>query len=197
MQTPLEIRFHGIDHSDAIERRIRDKAAELERFSDAITSCRVTIEPSHQHHHKGNLYALSLDIHVPGKEIVVSRNRERDHAHEDVYVAIRDAFNAAVRQLEDYTRERRRDVKRHDVPTHGTVSRIYGREGYGFAQVQGGPEVYFHENAVTGGAFGTLRRGDEVRIVVAEGEGAKGPQASTITPIGKHHLVGDARQKGL
>lgn len=193
MQQPLQITFRGIGQSDAIERRIREKATELERFADMITSCHVTVEATHQQHHKGNMYAVRLDIHVPGKHLVAGKERGKNHAHEDVYVALRDSFSAAARQLEDYTRQRRGQVKQHDVPPHGVVSRIYGHEGYGFAQIDGGPEVYFHENSVTDGAFSALQRGDEVRVVIAEGEGEKGPQASTVTPVGKHHLVGEAK----
>jgi ribosomal subunit interface protein len=106
MQRPLEIRFHQMDPSPAVEARIRDKAAELERFSDRITGCRVVVEKEHRHHHKGNLFRVRIEIDAPGKELAVTRTGPRDHAHEDVYVAIRDAFNAAVRRLEDRVRER-------------------------------------------------------------------------------------------
>ena len=106
MQKPLEIRFHKMEPSPAIEARIREKAAGLERFSERITSCRVTVEKEHRHHHKGNLFRVRLDIGTPGREIAVSHTGPKDHAHEDVYVALRDAFDAAVRRLEDHVRQR-------------------------------------------------------------------------------------------
>jgi len=115
MQKPLQITFRGLDHSDAIEQRIRDKAVELERFSPHVTGCHVTVHAPPGHHHKGGTYAVNVDLQVPSGQLVVSREPGRDHAHEDVYVALRDAFNAAVRQLEDYVRRQRGEVKRRAV----------------------------------------------------------------------------------
>lgn len=176
-----------MSHSDAIEQRIRAKAAELEQYCDQITTCHVTVDASHKHHHRGNLYSVRVDLRVPGQEIAVGRERNLHQAHEDVYVAIRDCFGAAARRLEDYVRKRRGKVKRHDVPDHGKVTKLFPDEGYGFVLRADGTEVYFHENSV-GAAFRALKVDDEVRIVVAAGEGEKGPQASTVVPIGKHQV---------
>jgi ribosomal subunit interface protein len=189
MQLPLQITFRGIDPSDYVERRIRAKVTELERFHDRITSCRVTVEAAHHHHHKGNLYSVRVDIRLPDKEIVAGHERHNDHAHEDVYVAIRDSFNAAVRQLEDHARKRRGEVKRHETPVHGKVSKLFRDDGYGFVETVDGMDVYFHENSVAGVPFPGLVVGDDVRLVLAEGEGEKGPQASTVVPLGKQHAV--------
>lgn len=109
MQTPLQITVRNIEHSDALETRIRDKAQKLEEFCKHIMSCRVVVEAPHKHHHQGKQFNVRIEIGVPGNEIVVNR----DH-HEDVYVALRDAFNAAKRQLEDYARKIRGDVKTHE-----------------------------------------------------------------------------------
>lgn len=113
MLLPLQIVFHNMEPSDAVEANIKERASKLDRFSDKITRCRVTVEAPHKHHHKGNIYHVAIDITVPEAEIVVSRNPQDNHAHEDVYVAIRDAFNGARRQLEDYERKRRGNVKHH------------------------------------------------------------------------------------
>jgi ribosomal subunit interface protein len=124
MQTPLQIIFHNMEPSDAVEANIKEKAAKLERFSDKITSCRVTVEAPHKHHHKGNIYHIGLDIAVPDAEIVVSRIPHDNHAHEDIYVAIRDAFKSARRQLEDYELKRRGKTKHHQIyePVPGQVA---------------------------------------------------------------------------
>jgi ribosomal subunit interface protein len=106
MQQPLRITFDGLDHSEAIAERIRAKAADLDRFHSQIMHCQVTVEAAHHSHHKGNLYAVRIQLHLPGKELVVSQTGQKPE-HEDVYVAIRDAFAAAVRQLEDYNRKQR------------------------------------------------------------------------------------------
>lgn len=197
MQQPLRITFRGLAHSDAIERRVREKAAELEQFYGRITSCHVTVDALNKHQHKGNLYSVHINLHLPDKEIVVGREHPKHQTHEDVYVAIRDAFGAAVRQLEDYAREKRGKVKRHEEPDRARVTRLFPDEGYGFVQRPDEMDVYFHEHSVVGAGFSTLAVGDEVRIVVAEGEGEKGPQASTVIPIGKHHVEGEAEPASL
>jgi ribosomal subunit interface protein len=108
MRIPLQITIRGIEHSEALETHIRDKANKLEEFFDRIMSCRVVVEVPHKHHHQGKQFNVRIDIGVPGSEIAVNR----DHA-EDVYVALRDGFDAAKRQLEDYARKMRGDVKTH------------------------------------------------------------------------------------
>jgi ribosomal subunit interface protein len=117
MQIPLQISFRNMDPSPAVEDRIRKKAAKLERFHDRIVGCSVVVEAPHRHQHKGKLYTVHLDISVPGKDIIVDRAGPIDQAHEDVYVAIRDAFAAAARQLEDHSRRMRGDVKTHTART--------------------------------------------------------------------------------
>jgi len=113
MPIPLQISFRNMDPSPAVEERIRKKAAKLERFHDRIVNCTVVVEAPHRRHHKGKLYNVRVDISLPGKDVVVDRAKPIDHGHEDVYVAIRDAFDAAVRRLEDQTRKMRGDVKTH------------------------------------------------------------------------------------
>lgn len=102
MQLPLQVTFHNMDASESVEESVREHAAKLERYFDRITGCRVVIEAPHRHSHKGKLYQVRIDISVPGSEIVVNHDGAKDHAHEDVYVAVRDAFAAATRQLQDH-----------------------------------------------------------------------------------------------
>jgi ribosomal subunit interface protein len=104
MNTPLEITFHNMDHSDAVEARVRERVARLEKLFDRMTHCRVVVESPHQNHHKGKIYHVRIDIGLPGREdLFITRGNEDNHAHEDVYVAIRDAFDAAKRKLQDVT----------------------------------------------------------------------------------------------
>jgi cold shock CspA family protein/ribosome-associated translation inhibitor RaiA len=187
MQRPLEIRFRQMDPSPAVEARIRDKAAEFERFSDRITGCRVTVEQEHRHHHKGNLFRVRVELDLPGRPLAVAHTGPKDHAHEDVYVALRDAFNAATRRLEDHVRERQGKIKAHGVPLHGRVRMIDQPGGFGFVETAEG-EVYFHRNSVAEGRFEDLEPGREVRLEIAERESGEGWQATTVRPIGKHHL---------
>lgn len=115
MRIPLEIVFRNMDRSDAIEARVQEKAEHLERLSENITRCRVAVEAPHRHHHRGKLYKVGIEIGVPGKQLVINHSGPIDHAHEDVYVAIRDAFAAAMRRLEDHLRIRRGNVKSHET----------------------------------------------------------------------------------
>jgi ribosomal subunit interface protein len=187
MQRPLEIRFRQMEPSPAIEARIREKAAALERFSERITGCRVIVEKEHRHHRQGNLFRVRVEIDAPGGELAATHTGPKDHAHEDVQVAIRDAFNAAVRRLEDHVRQRGGKVKAHAVPLHGTVRMVDRDGGFGFVETAQG-EVYFHRNSVVEGGFAALEPGDRVRLEVAERESADGWQATTVRLIGKHHL---------
>ncbi len=184
---PVQVTFRNMDASAAVEANVREKAEKLERFSDHLMSCRIVIEAPHRHHHRGKLYHVRIDLGVVGGELVVAHERPLDHAHEDVFVAIRDAFNAAVRRLEDFERKRRGKVKTHEVPVHGTIAGV--SHDHGFIATSDGREVYFHRNSVVDGDFEALEAGDEVRLVIHPGEGEKGPQASTVVPVGKHHLV--------
>lgn len=178
MQIPLQIVFRGIPPSEAVEARVREKVDKLERFHSHIMSCRVAIESEHQHHHQGNQYHVRIDITTPRHEIVVSREHHDNQAHEDVYVAIRDAFEAARRQLEDYARIRRGEVKIHESRNNGVIARLFPEQDYGFIETTEGREIYFHRNSVLGKGFETLTVGDRVGFV--EEEGNQGPQASTV-----------------
>jgi len=110
MHIPMQITIRDIEHSEALESRIRDKVKKLDEFFDHIMSCRVVVEMPHKHQHQGKQFNVRIDLGVAGGEIVVNR----DHA-EDVYVALRDAFDAAKRQLEDYVRKIRGNVKKHET----------------------------------------------------------------------------------
>lgn len=105
MQTPLQVRFHGFPVSEAVESEVRRHVAELDEFFPRLVSCRVVIDIPHRHQHQGRLYRLQVDLGVPGTHLVVSRTTGGDPAHEDVYIAIRDAFRAARRQLEDHVQQ--------------------------------------------------------------------------------------------
>ena len=188
MQLPLQITFRHMDPSPAIEARIRQRAEELDQFFDRIISCRVVVECSHPRRQQGKLFEVRVDLTVPGAEIVIGRNPGMDHAHEDVHVAVRDTFDAARRRLEDHARDLRGAVKRHAVPDHGRVARLLPDRDCGFILSAAGDEIYFHRNSVVSGAFDKLEIGAEVRFVAQDAESADGPQASTVVPIGKHHL---------
>jgi ribosome-associated translation inhibitor RaiA len=111
MQLPLQITFRHMNPSLALEARIRRKATELDQFCDRITSCRVVVECRHKHHQQGNLFDVHIDLSVPGSQVVAGRNHRINHSHEDAHIAVRDAFDAARRQLEDHFRAIRDEAK--------------------------------------------------------------------------------------
>lgn len=185
-QLPLQITFRNMGPSEAVEARIRERIQGLDRFYDQIISCRVVVEQHHRHHHQGNLFHVRVDLRVPDGELVANREPGEHHAHEDVYVAIRDAFDNVRRQLEDFSRRRRMDVKTHAVPPHGRVAELY--PDYGKIETHDGRLVYFHRNSVVDGDFPSMKMGSEVRF--SEEAGERGPQATTVHLVGRHHVAG-------
>lgn len=190
MADPIKITYRNVDPSPAVEQDIRSRVEKLQAFDSRVHWCNVTVEAEGKHQHKGRIYRIGIHLGLPGKTITANRAGPHNPAHEDIYVAIRDSFNAVTRQVEDYARIRRDDVKTHDVPGHGRIVRLFPDDGYGFIETSDGQEVYFHRNSVVEGEFTKLEINSEVRLEIAYGESENGPQASTVRPIGKHHVVG-------
>jgi ribosome-associated translation inhibitor RaiA len=106
MTTPLQITFRKMAPSPSVRDRIRERADKLIRIHDRITACRVVVEAPHRHHHKGKLYAIAVEVKIPGGTLTSHRNPGDHHSHEDIYVAVRDAFDAVERQMHDYMRRK-------------------------------------------------------------------------------------------
>jgi cold shock CspA family protein len=202
---PTQVTFHGLPHSDALESEVRERVAWLEQFYAGIIRCRVLIELPHRHREGGRHFHIRIDLTVPGgSPIVVShepslhgrlkhieeeehrKDAEIESVHRYGVVAIRDAFDTARRRLEDFAREQRGTVKTHEVPEHGEVVEIERADGHGFIQA-GERRIYFHRASVLDDAFDELTVGTGVAFVEEQGE--KGPQASTVRILGKHHYV--------
>jgi ribosomal subunit interface protein len=176
MDLPLQVTARDIELTDAIKTEIAERAEKLDKFYDRIMRCKVMVECPKRHQNDGKLYNLRIVIKVPGAELTVKRELNKD-----LYVAIRDAFDAARRKLEDYAREQRGIVKHHEEPPRGRISALFTEKGYGFLTTPDGHEVYFHKNSVLNKDFEKLKVGTEVRF--AEEQGEKGPQASTVTVL--------------
>jgi cold shock CspA family protein len=183
METPVQITFRDVPVSDEIERICWREAEKLERYHGRITGCHVLIAQPHRHHRKGNLYQVRLDVVIPGGEVVVDRAPPEHKSDEKVELALREAFDSARRKLEDAVRRRRGQVKTHETPFHGRVSRLDAVQGFGYLTTADGHEVYFHRNSVIGG-LDELDVGTEVTFHEEEGE--RGPQASVVRPVGRH-----------
>jgi cold shock CspA family protein/ribosome-associated translation inhibitor RaiA len=184
MQSPLQISFHNTDPVPGIEELIRTRVVQLDRYCDHIMSCRVVVDVPHKHHHTGNLYQVRLDITVPGHEIAVSREAGQHAEAKDLRVAVKDAFEAADRLLEEYVRHQRQDVKHHEGLPHGRVRAVMVGQDHGFLVTPDGRDIYFHKNSLLNADFDSLSPG--VEVVFAEELGEKGPQASTVRVVGRH-----------
>jgi cold shock CspA family protein len=202
---PTQVTFRGVPHSDALESDIRGRVACLEQFYAGIVRCRVLVELPHRHRHDGRHFHVRIDLTVPGGSPIVVTHEPSLHArlkdfqeeehhkeaevegvHRYAAVAVREAFDAARRRLEDFAREQRGAVKTHEVPAHGEIVEIRESEGYGFIQA-GEDRIYFRRASVLDDAFDELTIGTRVAFVQEQGE--KGPQASTVRVLGKHHYI--------
>lgn len=189
MQLPLQVTFRNMDRSDAVEAAVRERAEKLDEFFGRIMACRVTVEAPHRQHRKGKIFHVRVDLTVPGEEIVVRRDPAEHGAHEDIYVTVRDAFDAAQRRLQDYVRRHSPTPPERHGPPHAKIRRLLADRDCGFLETADGREIYFHRNAVVGNGYEQLEPGMEVRFVETLGD--EGPQASTVEVLGrnaKHQL---------
>lgn len=178
-----------MDPSAVLDEKIEREVERLDRLSSWLIGVSVVVDAPSGHSRRGGLYAVGIEMRVAhGPPLHIGRPHHDASGHEDALVALRDAFAAARRRLQDYVDKRRADTKTHVVPPHGRVLWVDREQRFGFISAADGSEVYFHENALVDVDFDGLDTGDEVRFVVHPGEGQKGPQASTVYRIGKHHL---------
>lgn len=185
MDAPLEIRFHNLDPSTAMEAAIRDRVDRLSRLYPRLTRCLVAVEAPHRQHRKGNQYEVHIELWVPGGHLAVTREPHRQrYAHPDVYTAMRDAFDAAERQLLDYKRQINGDVKIHQDFFHGQVVALHPDRDHGFILTNTGSQLYFHRNSLMEGAFEDLAPGQAVHYVEAAGD--TGPTAAKVWLVTEH-----------
>jgi cold shock CspA family protein len=178
MQTEPQVSFDDLPVDEAVRDAALEHIAQLERLYDRITGCHVVVAQPHRHHREGRLYSVRVDLVVPGGEIVVNRDQHRDHAHEDVFVALRDAFLATRRRLEDHVRRLRGAEKAHAPRARGRITQIFPLQGYGFIATPDGREIYFHRHAISDQDFRTADVGS--RVLFTEEEGDQGPQAAAV-----------------
>jgi ribosomal subunit interface protein len=180
MKQPVHIQFHGMEASAALETSAREHVRKLEAFAPNIMACRVDIDLEPKHQNQGRPYEVRIDLTLPGHELVVNRVKD-----EDIYVALRDAFDHMKRQLEDVVRIDRRQEKQHALPLHGEVVRLYDEGGFGFISTPDGDEYYFSRDNVTGTPFEHVQIGSAVQFIPEAG--SQGPQAKRVS-LGKHSM---------
>ena len=179
MNTNLEIAFHNMDTSETLEAYIRERAEKLERMYDRLVGMRVAVEKQHRQHRTGNVFDVHIEVMVPGQDIVVSRKPAKaneKYANPDARTSVRDAFEAAERQLIEYKQKQRGAVKVHDSEEPGYVTQING--DHGFLRTNTGTQLYFHRNSCLNVALEELHQGDPVKYVETVGD--TGPTASKV-----------------
>jgi cold shock CspA family protein/ribosome-associated translation inhibitor RaiA len=182
MDRPLEVAFHNLEPSPAIEAELRRHVDKLERRFGRLVGCRVSVERLHSQHRKGNLYEVHVTLSVPGQDLAVSRQPQKAkerRANPDIHASIRDAFDAAERQLEAFKGKLRTDT---GAPSGsalaGQVMLIEPGSDHGFILTSTGSQLYFHRDSVTNARFEDLREGNMVHYVEEEGDG--GPVATKV-----------------
>jgi len=183
VKIPLQISSRKFTLTPRLANVIKEKARKLEQFYDDIIACRVMVETPHRHKNQGLLYNVRVDLTVPGDELVVKREPS-----EDVYVAVRDAFDAARRQLLTYRRRRRPDLKaRKPNPEAasqdmGQIASLFSDQGFGYLTSFDGKQIYFSKSELLESDFENLEVGRLVRFTPIEEAGAE-LRASGITPV--------------
>lgn len=174
MAIPLQVTFRNVPHSAALENNIRNHAEKLLVFFSQIMACKVVIDMPQKHHHQGKLYNVRINLAVPGKELVATR-----YMNEDFFVALREAFDNAKRQLEELNIQKHSNGRpaNNKFPMYGYVSQLFPQEGYGFIETTDGHEVYFNQ-CVVHPTYKQLTIG--MRVQFLEELGEKGPQASRV-----------------
>ncbi len=163
MALPVQITFHGLPASPALSDYVQKKTEKLSRLHDRVTHLRVAIEAPHKHSRLGSAFRVRIEIGVPREDLVVSRHHD-DAAQNDAYAAVDVAFDDAERELREHSALVRDQVRPHVHAKHGTVSKLFSYEDYGFLQTEEGAEIYFHRNSVENHGFERMRVGSRVRF---------------------------------
>ncbi len=189
MQTPVEINWNNMDPIPHISKRINDRVQRLEQFFGRITRCRVAVKAPHQRRRQGNQYEIRVVVTTPGGDLSINRRPGDDHAHFDLKVSIRDAFDAMERQLRRWKDEHSGRPEEAAAALQGRIGEIDHNAGFGQIDTTDGRSIYFHSNSVVTGDFDKLSVGDAVELVVAPRDDAEGLHASTVRSIGSQRFT--------
>ena len=139
MIRPVQVTFRSMQPSEALEEVVRERAAWLETFYPDIVGCRVLVDRPHRHRQHGQHVRVRIELSLPGEDVVVSheptlhgvlkdvdeeahhKDDEIEAGHKYADVAVREAFDAARRRLQDFARRQRADVKTHEAPDEGQM----------------------------------------------------------------------------
>jgi len=114
MDRPLEVVFRNMKPSAELEADVCARAARLDLLNKHIIGCRVTVELENHTHKTGYIPKVHIEVEVPGKSITV--NHKHEHGG-DTLTSIREAFEAAAKQLQEYTARKTPHLKHHEPVT--------------------------------------------------------------------------------
>lgn len=181
------VAFHNMDASPSLEADILARCRKLEQRFAGVIGIRVAVEARHRQHRTGNVHEVHIELALPGRDVVVSREprkTEERYAKADVRTSVRNAFKAAERQLDDLKDIIRGDVKPAEAALPGRIAELVAQSDYGFIETAAGARLFFAAGAVQGGErFEDLRPGDPVHFVEADGE--TGPAAMRVWRAGR------------
>jgi cold shock CspA family protein/ribosome-associated translation inhibitor RaiA len=185
MQIPFDVTYRGVEKTDDLEALIQEKVDKLEEVCDHIMGCHIAVEKVHDRPSHGSPYRVRIDLTVPpGHELAVDKNPGEGNQYDPVDAVIREAFDAARKQLTKLNRKQQGEVKQHpEQQMAAIVTQLFPEEGYGFIKTLTGEEIYFHRNSVVLDDFDRLEIGTGVQFFLSEGN--KGPQASTVKIVSK------------
>ncbi len=112
-KAPLLITYRGFDASPALDADVRKRVDSLQRHCDSLLRCRVHVDAPSSHHRHGAPYDIRVHMEVPGKSLIANRSPTQHGEHDDVHVAVRDAFRAAERELDKWSATRAHRGGRH------------------------------------------------------------------------------------
>ncbi len=192
MEPHVEITFKEIDQSDAVEARIRERVKKLSEMSENIRSCKVWVRAPHRRGRKPTAYVIDLSVQMTGTSLHVDHRPGDDNAHTDIYVAIRDAFNAMERQLRKWKDQHKGRPTHLETPLQGRIESLDWKSDCGQIATTDGRLIYFHRNSVVGDGYDNLNEGDAVELSVDTKDADEGPHASFVRPVSALRFVDKA-----
>jgi ribosome-associated translation inhibitor RaiA len=98
----VEIHFQGLEKSAALVDKIEAKIAKLRRHFGRLAACRVVLDAPNRGPAKLKTLKVKIEMSVPKrKPLVVEHERTVAHAHNDINLALRDAFIIATRRIDE------------------------------------------------------------------------------------------------
>lgn len=191
MKTGVEISFHGMDSSPAVEAKVHERLERLEHHFGRLISFRAVIDAPHRSQHQGKHFDIKLEARGPAATFLINREPGDDRRHEDVYVALHDAFDALERKIRAWSKTHAGRPEVHMAPLQGRIVELRPDKDFGQIALTDGRLVYFHRNSVIDADFDMLSVNSTVTLSLDEAvdEDEKGPHATSVRPISPQDFV--------